>query len=105
MTANRLVAALATLAVLGILAPARAGVDRPPQFVVMAFDKWIHCHPLSRMDFIPVPMAASHGRERPTLMAIHCLEWKRCQGGVQGRKLLDNAGTEGILLARRVGRH
>ena len=45
MIANRLVAALATLAVLGILAPARAGVDRPPQFVVMAFD---NCTELER---------------------------------------------------------
>ena len=46
MTANRLVAALATLAVLlGVLAPARAGVDRPPQFVVMAFD---NCTELER---------------------------------------------------------
>ena len=45
MTANKLVAALATLAVLGIFAPARAGVDRPPQFVVMAFD---NCTELER---------------------------------------------------------
>jgi hypothetical protein len=45
LTANRLVAALATLAVLGVLAPARAGVDRPPQFVVMAFD---NCTELER---------------------------------------------------------
>ena len=54
MTANRLVAALATLAVLGILAPARAGVDRPPQFVVMAFD---NCTELERwqelIDLLP----------------------------------------------------
>ncbi len=61
--------------------------------IVMAFDKWVHCHPLSRAASIPVPMAVSHGRERPTLMATQCLEWKRCQGGVQGGKLLDSAGT------------
>ena len=28
-------------------------------------------------------------------------EWKGCQGGVQGRNLLDNPGTEGILFAVR----
>jgi peptidoglycan/xylan/chitin deacetylase (PgdA/CDA1 family) len=44
LTANRLVAASAMFAV-GVLAPAKAGVDRPPQFVVMAFD---NCTELER---------------------------------------------------------
>jgi peptidoglycan/xylan/chitin deacetylase (PgdA/CDA1 family) len=38
LTAERIVAGLATLVTLGVLSPAQAGVDRPPQFVVMAFD-------------------------------------------------------------------
>ena len=36
-----------------------------------------------------------------TLIATRYLEWKGCQGGVQGRNLLDNPGTEGILFAVR----
>ena len=45
MTAGRLVAALATLVSFGAVAPAQAGVDRPPQFIVMAFD---NCTELER---------------------------------------------------------
>ena len=44
LTAQKLVAALATLVTLGALAPAGA-VDRPPQFIVMAFD---NCTELER---------------------------------------------------------
>jgi hypothetical protein len=52
LTAQKLVAALATLVALGALAPAGA-VDRPPQFIVMAFDT--------------VP-SSSAGRSSPTLL-------------------------------------
>jgi hypothetical protein len=45
LTAQKLVAALATLVALDALAPAGAGVDRPPQFIVMAFD---NCTELER---------------------------------------------------------
>ena len=45
LTAERIVAGLATLVTLGVLSPAQAGVDRPPQFVVMAFD---NCTELER---------------------------------------------------------
>jgi hypothetical protein len=45
LTAGRLVAALATLVTFGAVAPAPAGVDRPPQFIVMAFD---NCTELER---------------------------------------------------------
>ena len=45
LTSQKLVAALATLVTLGALAPARAAVDRPPQFIVMAFD---NCTELER---------------------------------------------------------
>jgi peptidoglycan/xylan/chitin deacetylase (PgdA/CDA1 family) len=45
LTARRIVAALATLVTLGALAPAHGGVDRPPQFIVMAFD---NCTELER---------------------------------------------------------
>jgi len=45
LTAGRLVAALATLVSFGAVAPAQAGVDRPPQFIVMAFD---NCTELER---------------------------------------------------------
>src|SRR5207245_9461972 len=38
LTAQKLVAALATLVALGAPAPGRAAVDRPPQFIVMAVD-------------------------------------------------------------------
>src|SRR5439155_677119 len=45
LTAQKLVAALATLVALGAPAPGRAAVDRPPQFIVMAFD---NCTELER---------------------------------------------------------
>jgi hypothetical protein len=45
LTARTFVAALAMVAVPGVLAPAQAGVDRPPQFIVMAFD---NCTELER---------------------------------------------------------
>jgi hypothetical protein len=45
LTARKLVPALALLVVHGIFSSARAGVDRPPQFVVMAFD---NCTELER---------------------------------------------------------
>jgi peptidoglycan/xylan/chitin deacetylase (PgdA/CDA1 family) len=45
MTARTLAAALALLLAHAVVAPARAGVDRPPQFIVMAFD---NCTELER---------------------------------------------------------
>jgi hypothetical protein len=45
LTARKLIPALALLVVPGVFSPARAGVDRPPQFVVMAFD---NCTELER---------------------------------------------------------
>jgi len=45
LTAGRLVAAVATLVTFGAGTPARGGVDRPPQFIVMAFD---NCTELER---------------------------------------------------------
>ena len=45
MTARTFIAASAMLVALGALAPGHAGVDRPPQFIVMAFD---NCTELER---------------------------------------------------------
>lgn len=45
MTARKLLSALAMLVALAVVAPAQAGVERPPQFIVMAFD---NCTELER---------------------------------------------------------
>jgi peptidoglycan/xylan/chitin deacetylase (PgdA/CDA1 family) len=45
LTARELVAALGLLIAPAVMAPAQAGVDRPPQFIVMAFD---NCTELER---------------------------------------------------------
>jgi peptidoglycan/xylan/chitin deacetylase (PgdA/CDA1 family) len=45
LTARKLVPALALLVAHGVFSPAQAGVDRPPQFIVMAFD---NCTELDR---------------------------------------------------------
>ena len=59
MTAGRLVAAVATLVTFGVGTPARAGVDRPPQFVVMAFD---NCTELERWQEL-IDFAAALNRD------------------------------------------
>ena len=52
-------------------------------------------------------MAYAHSPEewdrKPNLMVTQCLERKSCQGGVQGRKLLENSGAEGMLPTMRLG--
>src|SRR5262249_44821670 len=79
LTANRVVAALATLAVLGVLAPAKAGVDRPPQVVVMAFD---NCTELERWQELTDFASRAEPRWRSRSLHLFCQRQqfhRRCQ--------------------------